>query len=184
MSSGKPKKIDLFPTSSSRTIEPCIDLIDNDKYFGLVKDEYLITVSTVTPTENDKMTGMLKVRQESTVSSSSMSGLDPKNSKTPTIAWSEPLQNFVWDEPYLIGLVTDSIEVRVMDSSGLEKENLIQVIPDLPKARFLIRGQRGLLYAASLSHLWCIQAVDLTKQRKMLLKDKKFHLALQLTVSL
>lgn len=147
-----------------------------------MKDEYLITVSTATPEENDKMIGMLKARQDSTVSSASISGLDTKNSKTPTIAWSEPLQNFVWDEPYLIGLVTDSVEVRVLDPSGLERENLIQVIPDLPKARFLIRGKRGLLYAASLSHLWCIQAVDLTKQRKMLLKEKKFHLALQLTV--
>ena len=171
--------MDLFPTSSSRTIEPCINLIDNDRLFGLVKDEYLITVSTRVADEKNKM---LQARQDSTVSSSSLSVLDPKNGKTSTIAWSEPLQNFVWDEPYLIGLVTDSVEVRVLDSTGSEKDNLIQVIPDLPKARFLIRGKRGILYAASLSHLWCIQAVDLTKQRKMLLTNKKFHLALQLTV--
>lgn len=90
----------------------------------------------------------------------------------------------VYDEPYLIGLVTDAVEIRVFDAAGMEKTNLIQTIPELSKARFLIQGSRGLLYAASINLLWCIQAIDIAQQRTDLLQDKKFNLALQLTVKL
>jgi Vam6/Vps39-like protein vacuolar protein sorting-associated protein 39 len=111
--------------------------------------------------------------------------LDPKTNKAfPTIQWSEPPQMLVWDEPYLLGLITDSIEVRVLDTSGLEKNNFIQAIPELQKIRFLIsgkNGQQGLIFAASTSHLWCIQAIDIATQRQRLLEDKKWFLALQLT---
>lgn len=76
------------------------------------------------------------------------------------------------------------MEVRVLDTSGLEKDNLIQTIPELQKARFLIsgkNGQHGLIFAASISHLWCIEAIDIATQRQSLLQDKKWFLALQLT---
>lgn len=61
-------------------------------------------------------------------------------------------------------------------------ETLIQTIPDLHKARLLARTKQGLLFAASITHLWCIQAVNIPEQRKNVLKQKKFQLALQLTV--
>jgi Vam6/Vps39-like protein vacuolar protein sorting-associated protein 39 len=89
----------------------------------------------------------------------------------------------VWDEPYAVGLVNDKIEIRVFDSVGTTRDNLIQVIPNLQRARFLISGKQGLLFVASVSHLWCIQAVDVAKQTEHLLQEKNFQLALQLTVS-
>lgn len=159
----------MFPTSSSRTIDPCLTLIDNEKYFGVVKDDYLITIPSSDEVKNKTGTSIL----------------DPKTNKNfPTIQWSEPPQMLVWDEPYLLGLVTDAVEVRVLDTSGLEKDNLIQVIPELQKARFLISGktgQQGLIFAASISHLWCVEAIDIATQRQHLLQDKKWFLALQLT---
>ncbi|CRK91919.1 CLUMA_CG005538, isoform A [Clunio marinus] len=175
ISNEKRKKTDLFPTSSSRTIDPCMTLIDNEKYFGVVKDEYLITIPSYSE----------DVKSSKMKPDSGISVLDPKTNKAcPTVAWSEPPQMLVWDEPYILGLVTDAVEVRVLDTSGLEKDNLIQVIPDLQKARFLISGksnQNGLIFAASISHLWCIEAIDIATQRQNLLQDKKWFLALQLT---
>lgn len=149
-------------------------LIDNGKFFGVIKDEYLITIPASDVVKSDKMKP-----------DSGTSVLDPKTNKSfPTIVWSEPPQMLIWDEPYLLGLVTDAIEVRVLDTSGLEKDNLIQTIPELHKARFLISGktgQQGLIFAASISHLWCIEAIDIATQRQNLLQDKKWFLALQLT---
>lgn len=149
-------------------------LIDNEKYFGVVKDEYLITIPSSEETKNTKMKP-----------DSGTSILDPKTNKSfPTIVWSEPPQMLVWDEPFLLGLVTDAVEVRVLDRSGLEKDNLVQMIPELQKARFLISGKsghQGLIFAASISHLWCIEAIDIATQRQSLLQDKKWFLALQLT---
>lgn len=171
ISDEKRKKQDLFPTtSSSRSIDPCISLIDNEKFFGVIKDEHLITIPT---------------SEESKRLDSKTSILDPKTSKTlPTITWSEPPLVVVWDQPYLLGLMTDSVEVRVFDTSGLDKNNLIQTIPEVQKARFLINGrynQQGLIFAASVSHLWCIESIDIATQRQSLLQDKKWFLALQLT---
>jgi Vam6/Vps39-like protein vacuolar protein sorting-associated protein 39 len=107
--------------------------------------------------------------------------LDPKANKAhPTIQFSEPPQMLVWDEPYILGLVTDAVEVRDLDTN----QNLIQTIPELQKARFLIsgkNGQHGLIFAASISHLWCIEATDIATQRQNLLLDKKWFLALKLT---
>lgn len=185
----KRRKIDLFPTSSSRTIDPCIAQID-EKYFGVIKDEYLITIGSSGETEKDlknlKSKGEMVGVGSSSGNLASMvnatSVLDFKNKAYPTLAWKEPLQMLVYDEPYLIGLVTDAVEIRVFDAAGMEKTNLIQTIPELSKARFLIQGSRGLLYAASINHLWCIQAIDIAQQRTDLLQDKKFNLALQLTV--
>lgn len=45
--SGKtPERKDLFPTSSSRTIDPCISILDD--IFAVAKDEYLIAVNPKT----------------------------------------------------------------------------------------------------------------------------------------
>lgn len=149
-------------------------LIDNEKYFGVIKDEYLIAIPTSDETKNSKL-------------DSTASILDPKANKslqTINIVWTEPPTSVVWDEPYILGLVNDAVEVRVLDTSGLEKNNLVQTIPELQKARFLISGktkQQGLIFAASISHLWCIEAIDIASQRQSLLQDKKWFLALQLT---
>lgn len=175
ISDDKKRKQDLFPTtSSSRAIDPCVSLIDNEKFFAVVKDEHLITI----PTSDEAKNNVSKLDSEASI-------LDPKSSKTlPTITWTEPPTVVVWDQPYILGLITDSVEVRVFDSSGLEKDKLIQTIPEIQKARFLISGkvnQKGLIFAASVSHLWCIESIDIATQRQNLLQDKKWFLALKLT---
>jgi hypothetical protein len=120
ISDDKRKRYDLFPTTSSasRSIDPCITLIDNEKFFAVVKDEHLVTIPAYSEDTNN-----------SKINSASI--LNPKTSKLlPTITWSEPAQLVCWDAPYLLGLLTDSLEVRVLDtSSGLDKDNLVQVIP-------------------------------------------------------
>lgn len=89
----------------------------------------------------------------------------------------------VWDEPYAIGLLPNSIEIRVLDTSGSMKDTFIQTLPEVQKARHLVRSKKGFLFAASISQLYCIQGVDIQKQCQSLLQQKKFQLALQLTVS-
>lgn len=59
----------------------------------------------------------------------------------------------------------------------------MQTLENLPKARLITRCKQGLLYVASVSQVWCLHAVEISKQREMLLKDKQFQLALTLTVN-
>lgn len=64
----------------------------------------------------------------------------------------------------------------------LEPNELVQVLSDLPKVRYIVSAKQGLLYVASISQIWCLQAVDVAKQRKVLVDAKQFQLALKLTV--
>lgn len=89
----------------------------------------------------------------------------------------------VWDEPYAIGLHPNGLEVRVLEAAGPTNDTFVQPLPDVQKARYLARSKKGLLFAASMSQLWCIQSVDIQKQCNSLLKNKRFQLALQLAVS-
>ncbi|XP_035774752.1 vam6/Vps39-like protein isoform X2 [Anopheles albimanus] len=177
----QPRKIDLFPTSSSKSIEPCITLIE-DNVFAVVKDELLITICTEKYQQDERegtnMSGSVKPPDLAANTAAALG--DKRTMNLKALNWSEPFQSLVWDEPYAIGLINDALEVRVFDNDE-DKGTLIQTIPQMQKARFLVRGKQGLLYAASVSHLWCIQAVDIAKQREHLLKEENFQLALKLT---
>jgi hypothetical protein len=98
--------------------------------------------------------------------------------KTKALRWSDVPLTLAWDEPYALGVLPECIEVQTLEPSGL-----VQTLPDLSKVRFIITCQQGLLYAASVSQIWCICAVDVARQRKVLLDSKQFQLALKLTVS-
>lgn len=90
----------------------------------------------------------------------------------------------VWDEPYAVGLLPNGVEVRcVFDASGSMKDTFIQSLPEIQRARHLVRSKKGTIFAASITQLYCIQAVNIQKQCQSLLQQKKFQLALQLTVS-
>uniref|UniRef100_A0A182JZ75 CNH domain-containing protein n=1 Tax=Anopheles christyi TaxID=43041 RepID=A0A182JZ75_9DIPT len=180
MSAAQPRKVDLFPTSSSKTIEPCITLIE-DSVFAVVKDEFLITIYTEKYRSDDRegpnsMSGSVKPVEAKAVKADAAK----RTMNLKSLIWSEPFQCLVWDDPFAVGLINDAIEVRVFDNVQ-DKGTLIQSIPQLHKARFLVRGKQGLLYVASVSHLWCIQAVDISKQREHLLQEENFQLALKLT---
>lgn len=97
-----------------------------------------------------------------------------------SFVWSQPIQIFVWDEPYVIALTRDAVEVRVK-STDADKETLIQTLGDVPQARHLLRSAQGNIIVASKSTFWYMRAVDIARQRQHLLQQKRFHLALQLT---
>lgn len=66
----------------------------------------------------------------------------------------------------------------------LEPGGIVQTLSDMNKVRLIICCRQGLLYAASVSQVWGLVAVDVAKQRKVLLDNKQFQLALKLTVSI
>lgn len=174
ISGERPRKVDLFPTSSSKTIDPCITIIND--CFAVVKDEFLIAVDPKSSTLSDSAVNEKLLMDPM--------GGNKSSKRFKSFAWTQPVISLVWDEPYAVGLLnSNSIEVRVLDASGSMKDTYIQSLGDVQKARHLVRSRKGLLFAASISQLWCIQAIDVQKQCRSLLENKKFQLALQLTVS-
>lgn len=59
----------------------------------------------------------------------------------------------------------------------------VQTLSDLPKVRFLVQAKQGTLFAASLSQIWCLRAVDIAKQVEVLVNAKEFQLAIKLIVN-
>ncbi|XP_017013413.2 vam6/Vps39-like protein [Drosophila takahashii] len=162
--SGKaPKKHDLFLTSSSVSRDPCICLIRNS-LLGISKDSYLVVVD---PSQYKESDGSTDVRP---------GGMESNSSLTPLL-WSSPLLDLVWDEPYAVGRVNNAIEVR----SLVGKDTLVQSIPELQKTKFLVHADKGTIFAAATSELWCIRMVDIPTQRQQLVQQKKFQLAIELT---
>lgn len=94
------------------------------------------------------------------------------------------MKNLVWDQPYAVGLIPNGIEIRVLDAPGTMKDSFIQSMAELKNVRHLARSKKGLLFAASVSQLYCIQMEDIQAQCQSLMKQKKFQLALQLTVKI
>ncbi|XP_055308436.1 vam6/Vps39-like protein [Sitodiplosis mosellana] len=176
ISSERPRKTELFPTSSSKTIDPCITVIN--ELFAVVKDEFLIAVdpkSSVLP-ETCATSGKIS-KEQATLPQ------DQTNKSFKSFAWSHPISQLVWDEPYAIGLLPNGVEVRVLDASGSMKDTFIQTLPEIQKARHLVRSKKGCIFAASMTQLYCIQGIDIQKQCQSLLQQKKFQLALQLTIA-
>ncbi|XP_058809181.1 vam6/Vps39-like protein [Phymastichus coffea] len=92
------------------------------------------------------------------------------------VKWSDLPSALAWDDPYLLGIVHDSLEVYT-----LESRMHIQTIPDLNKARLICRCKQGRVYVASMSQVWSINATDFTQQIRILLEQSQFQLALKLT---
>lgn len=66
----------------------------------------------------------------------------------------------------------------------MEPGGVVQTLGDMNKVRLIAWCKQGLLYAASVSQVWGLVAVDVAKQRKVLLDNKQFQLALKLTVKM
>ncbi|EDW95878.1 vam6/Vps39-like protein [Drosophila yakuba] len=165
--SGKaPKKHDLFLTSSSISRDPCICLIRNNM-LGISKDSYLVVVDPSQYKESDGSTNSTDVRP----------GAMESNSSLTPLLWSSPLLDLVWDEPFAVGRVNNAIEVRCL----VGKDTLVQTIPELQKTKFLVHADKGTIFAAATSELWCIRMVEIPIQRQQLLQQKKFQLAIELT---
>lgn len=78
------KQTDLFPTSSTRSNEPCIIRV-SDSTFALCRETQTVLVNVKGETERNK-----------------------------ALRWSEMPVAIAWDEPYALGVLTDSIEVTIL----------------------------------------------------------------------
>ncbi|KAL2716858.1 vam6/Vps39-like protein [Vespula squamosa] len=92
------------------------------------------------------------------------------------IKWSDTPSVIAWDDPYLLGIVHDKLEVYTLEGCLH-----IQTIKDLNKARLICRCKQGKVFIASISSVWCVTAVDVTQQIRTLLEQNQFQLALKLT---
>ncbi|KOX73555.1 Vam6/Vps39-like protein [Melipona quadrifasciata] len=92
------------------------------------------------------------------------------------IKWTDTPSAIAWDDPYLLGIVHDRLEVYTIEGCLH-----IQTIKDLNKARLIYRCKQGKVFVASISHVWCVRAVDLTHQIRTLLEQTQFQLAIKLT---
>lgn len=161
-------------TSSSHIMDPCICLL-KDNIIGVSKDEYLVTI--------DPIEYVKRKDEKSNVQGSIETGVSMSKSSLMPMSWSSPLLAIVWDEPFVVGRVSNGIEVRCLEANSINKDTLVQTIPELSKTKYLVRSGRGTIFAAAISELWCIRLVDITTQRQQLLQQKKFQLAIELTVS-
>uniref|UniRef100_A0A1I8Q852 CNH domain-containing protein n=1 Tax=Stomoxys calcitrans TaxID=35570 RepID=A0A1I8Q852_STOCA len=167
----KTEKHDLIVTSSSHSMDPCICLLKD--IIGVSKDEYLVTIDPADYlARKDEKSKTQAI--DSTTSGKAKNPLKP-------IMWSGPLLALVWDEPFAIGRVASGIEVRFLEANGINKDTLVQSIPELSKTKHLVRSGKGIIFAAAISELWCIRMVDVSIQRQQLLQQKKFQLAIELT---
>ncbi|XP_074111680.1 vacuolar protein sorting 39 [Cotesia typhae] len=92
------------------------------------------------------------------------------------VKWTDSPIATVWDDPYLLGIVHDTLEVYTLDGSLH-----IQTLMDFNKARLLCRCKQGRVYIASISQVWCVSSVDVELQIRKLLEQNQFQLALKLT---
>ncbi|XP_075145263.1 vacuolar protein sorting 39 [Haematobia irritans] len=167
----KTEKHDLIVTSSSHSMDPCICLLKD--IIGVSKDEYLVTID---PSE-------YLARKDDKSKPQAIDATSSGKTKNPLkpISWSGPLLSLVWDEPFAVGRVSTGIEIRCLEANGINKDTLVQFIPELNKTKHMVRSGQGIIFCAAISELWCIRMVDITLQRQQLLQQKKFQLAIELT---
>ncbi|XP_064549441.1 vam6/Vps39-like protein [Drosophila montana] len=158
ISSNPPKMYKLILTSSTLSQEPNICLMRNSM-LGISKENYLM---------------LIDLAQYKSKDGCADGGMNNKTTLTP---WTSPLLGLVWDEPFAVGRIKNAIEVR----SLVGKDTFVQSMPELKNTRFLVRSDKGTIFAAASSELWCIRLVDIPTQREELLQQKKFQLAIELT---
>ncbi|KNC27078.1 hypothetical protein FF38_10779 [Lucilia cuprina] len=168
----KTEKHDLIVTSSSHNLDPSICLLKDD-ILSITKDEYLVAINL----QNYKERKDDKTKVQASLEATGGKG---KTALKPMM-WSSPLLGLVWDEPFVVGRVANGIEVRCLEANGIDKDTLVQSIPELNKTKHLVRSAKGTIFAAAISELWCIRLVDITTQRQQLLQQKRFQLAIELT---
>jgi len=91
--------------------------------------------------------------------------------KKQAVQWSETPLDLVHDQPYLIGVLSKSIEIRTE-----EPRLLIQSV-ELLKPKLVSRGKGGRLFCASQNQIWSLNMVSVAEQVPQLLRDKQFELA-------
>uniref|UniRef100_T1IQM8 CNH domain-containing protein n=1 Tax=Strigamia maritima TaxID=126957 RepID=T1IQM8_STRMM len=91
------------------------------------------------------------------------------------VTWSESLINLEYDAPYLVGVVSNQVEVRTINP-----RIQIQDIK-LNKPKFIKACRSGgRLFVASCCNIWCLVLTPVSQQISQLIELKHFELALQL----
>jgi len=93
------------------------------------------------------------------------------------VQWSEPPLQIVHDPPFLIGVLSKSLEVRTEDP-----KLLIQNL-EVVKPKFIARGSSGRVFCASQGQVWSLKIVPVSEQVPQLLRDKQFELAVMVANS-
>ncbi|XP_066588589.1 vam6/Vps39-like protein [Prorops nasuta] len=92
------------------------------------------------------------------------------------VKWSESPTAIVWDEPYLVGIVHDKLEVNTLEGC-----KHIQTLQNFNKARLIVKSKQGKIYVASTGNVWSVNAIDIVHQIRTLLEQHQYQLALRLT---
>ncbi|CAB3386269.1 Hypothetical predicted protein [Cloeon dipterum] len=92
------------------------------------------------------------------------------------VKWKEAPEAIEYDEPYLIAIENEIVEVKTTDDCTIQ-----QIALPKSSARYICRSKQGRLYVASSAEVWCLHAVPLAQQIRRVLEDKQFELALKLT---
>ncbi|XP_075223274.1 vacuolar protein sorting 39 [Lycorma delicatula] len=91
------------------------------------------------------------------------------------LKWPEIPIAMVYDDPYLIAVLRDTVMVQTVDPM-LE----IQTLP-IKDGHVICRCKQGVIYVATFEHVYCISSVPREHQIRILLEQKQFQLALKLT---
>ncbi|CAG9762237.1 unnamed protein product [Ceutorhynchus assimilis] len=168
---------DVTLTDTPKAISLCqnvICLVYRDKYTSLTLGDGKET--DLIPTSNTNEPCLLAVSDSHFLLSRDEQTILVKTSgETNRLKWPDSPIYLAHDEPYTLGVLTDSILV-----CSLEPGKAIQALIDMPKVRLLVRAKCGIIFAASLCQIWCLVAVDYAKQEEILLDAMEFELALKI----
>ncbi|XP_065215173.1 vam6/Vps39-like protein [Planococcus citri] len=130
--------------STGRNMEPNVIKL-NDSTFALIKDSQSVFVET---------DGNLLVKN--------------------AVKWTEMPLAVAYDEPYIVALLNDSVEVRAVQPTLLVQSMKIS------NPQLICYCSSGVLYVSADFHVYRVQAIPVARQIKTLIDERQFQLALQL----
>lgn len=95
--------------------------------------------------------------------------------KLNSVGWSQVPQSVAPDEPFILGVVGNQVEVKA-HRPGLSIQTL-----ELPKPKVICSSDAGHVYVASASQIWRLRMVPVSTQIPQLLREKQFELAITLS---
>ncbi|XP_014242813.1 vam6/Vps39-like protein [Cimex lectularius] len=91
------------------------------------------------------------------------------------VRWSDIPLNVGYDEPYMIGVLPNHVEIRCWNI-----DDYVEIKPLDISSKLICTASPGIVYLACNDQIWILQAEPYHKQIKLLLNNKKFELALKL----
>lgn len=161
-------------------MDACICLLRNN-ILAVTNHDTVLTFNTNNYlSDRDKLTQLQRTGKSSLLNDRDPDADDNAMSAT---QWSSSLMALAWDEPFILGCVSNGIEIRHLESYGSSKQVLLQTLAELNRIKFLVRAKSGVIFAAGSTEIWCLRRVPIALQRQKLLDNKLFQVAIDLTVS-